>query len=666
MRRAVLPLAILFSVALATAGIGFSAQDRTQETPIVKAGRPAPARDIAPDEEQFLTAVAPEMKTIKISGDQAGNKRYPGVCENDLGDRLVIFRGGNGYYWYSFCPKDGTWSPSKAIPNQMKLEDHTHADIEADSQGRFHCVWEEPDVCVVYASFLNGSWTTPVKLPLPGKHDMGFSIVVRSDDEVVIANATVIRAPYLTKDIFFYFKKRGESTFTKKNMTTDPPSSTQPSLAIDDRDHIWLGHKAEPKVGSEELVIKMRHYGPNNNEVEDKTVTDPEGWHFWPQVAINPDGKLMMGWAHTQNRSYEWRLYDTNTKKWSEVYTAGPGIPVSPWATFWSKMVAHGNDFYWAVMDPARVLRLLKFNEKANDWDDLGVVSNGGVEYHDMYSGHNKLLIAWGQSHEPANVFLTTVAVEPTGPQSNRLAGEVQVGSTGLSGVTMTGLPGNPVTDSSGSYSVDLEDGWTGTVVPKKTNYIFDPTHRDYQDIRSAQINQDYAATLQFTLTISATAGGTTTPAPATYYHDPGSRVTVRAVPNTNYRFIEWTGDASGSANPVTVTVDKDRSIRANFFRPKSVVNLSAEKRVERSFFRSYDLYVLNWAANPANAERGIAVSFHRVYRKTQEEDSTQWKQIAELPGTALRYEDTNPPKDGVPIYAVTCVDDLGNESSIY
>ena len=387
MRRAVLPLAILFSVAVAVAGTGISAQDGTQETPIVKAGRAAAAPDIATDADRYRIEAAPEIKTIKISGDQGGNKRFPGVCENKKGDRLVIFRGPNSYYWYSFSRRGGSWSPPKAIPNQMLLEDHAHADIEADSTGRFHCLWEEPDVCVVYASFLDGAWTAPEKLPLPGKHDMGFSIVVRSNDEVVIANATVIRKPYLTKDIFFYIKGKGESKFTVKNMTVDPPSSTQPSLAVDDKDHIWVGHKAEPKVGSDELVIKMRHYGANNNDIEDKTITDPEGWHFWPQVALNPEGKLMMGWAHAQNRSYEWRLYDTKTREWSEVYTTGPGIPVKPWATFWSKMVAHGSDFYWTVIDPGRTLHLLKFNPKTNKWDEIGLVSNGGAEYRDSMRG---------------------------------------------------------------------------------------------------------------------------------------------------------------------------------------------------------------------------------------------------------------------------------------
>jgi hypothetical protein len=666
MRRAILPLATLMGLAWLAVGTLVSTPNGPKETPTVKTGRSAAPLDIARDEEPLRADAAPEIKIIKISGDQTGNKRYPGVGENRRGDRLVIFRGPNSLYWYSFCPRGGSWSKSAAIPNQLKLENHTHTDVAADSTGRFHCVWEEPDVTIVYASFLDGVWTTPKEILLPGKHDMGVQVAVRSNDEVIVANADVIRSPYLTKDVFFFFKKKGESTFTRKNMTTDPPSSNNMSIAIDDKDHIWLAHKAEPKVGSDELVIRMHHYRQDNEEVEDKTVTDPEGWHFCPQIAINPDGMLMIGWAHTQNRSYEWRLYNTKTKKWSEVYTAGPGIPVSPWGAFWSKMVAHGNDFYWAVMDSGRVLHLLKFDAKANDWDDLGVVSKGAVEYHDMYSGYDKLLIAWSENQDPTDVFLTTVAVTPAGPTAIRIAGEVGVGSAGLSGVTMSGLPGNPVTDDTGFYSADVDEGWTGTVVPKKTNYVFAPSSREYTEVTSSKVDQDYEATRQFTLTISASAGGTTNPAPAAYYHDPNSNVTVRAVPSANYRFINWTLDASGAVNPITMKLDKNKSIRANFFRVKSVVNLSAEKRVERSFFRGYDLNVLTWAANPENAAQGIAVSAHRVYRKTQEEDSTQWVRIAELPGTAVKYEDRNVPKGADLIYAVTCVDDLGNESSIY
>ena len=69
----------------------------------------------------------------------------------------------------------------------------------------------------------------------------------------------------------------------------------------------------------------------------------------------------------------------------------------------------------------------------------------------------------------------------------------------------------------------------------------------------------------QYTLTISAGTGGTTNPAPGTYTHDPGAQVSVQAVPNSGYQFSVWTGDASGTTNLITITMDSDKSITANF-----------------------------------------------------------------------------------------------------
>jgi hypothetical protein len=231
----------------------------------------------------------------------------------------------------------------------------------------------------------------------------------------------------------------------------------------------------------------------------------------------------------------------------------------------------------------------------------------------------------------------------------------------------MTGLPENPTTDSSGNYSTSVENGWSGTVKPNKSDYRFVPPSRPYPDVTSDQTGQDYDAIKQFNLTINATSGGTTTPPPATYPHDPNSRVKVKGNPDPNYRFDKWTGDASGSSNPMTLKIDKDKTIRANFIRIKSVVNLKVEKRVERGFFSGYTLNALTWKANPENAEMGLTVSAQRVYRKARAEDNTKWARIVvDLAGTVMKYEDRNVPKDSDYVYAVINVDDKGNESAIY
>ena len=67
-----------------------------------------------------------------------------------------------------------------------------------------------------------------------------------------------------------------------------------------------------------------------------------------------------------------------------------------------------------------------------------------------------------------------------------------------------------------------------------------------------------------YTLNVTATNGTVAKiPTQATYNH--GTSVTLTATPNTGYIFSSWSGDAIGSANPLTVTMDGNKNITANF-----------------------------------------------------------------------------------------------------
>lgn len=63
-----------------------------------------------------------------------------------------------------------------------------------------------------------------------------------------------------------------------------------------------------------------------------------------------------------------------------------------------------------------------------------------------------------------------------------------------LSGVVMDGLPGSPTTDASGYYEATVDCGWSGTVTPTLTRYVFSPPSRSYADVSSDQAGQDYEA----------------------------------------------------------------------------------------------------------------------------------------------------------------------------
>jgi hypothetical protein len=69
----------------------------------------------------------------------------------------------------------------------------------------------------------------------------------------------------------------------------------------------------------------------------------------------------------------------------------------------------------------------------------------------------------------------------------------------------------------------------------------------------------------EHSLTISANTGGTTDPASGSHAYIDGTEVQVEAIPDSGYEFSSWSGDASGTANPITITMDSDKSIIANF-----------------------------------------------------------------------------------------------------
>lgn len=54
-----------------------------------------------------------------------------------------------------------------------------------------------------------------------------------------------------------------------------------------------------------------------------------------------------------------------------------------------------------------------------------------------------------------------------------------------------------------------------------------------------------------------------------------GTQVTLEAVPDATYEFSGWAGDLSGSENPVTITIDGDKSITATFAKIQYALTLT-------------------------------------------------------------------------------------------
>ncbi len=70
---------------------------------------------------------------------------------------------------------------------------------------------------------------------------------------------------------------------------------------------------------------------------------------------------------------------------------------------------------------------------------------------------------------------------------------------------------------------------------------------------------------VNYILNISVNGNGTTSPAAGAHSYPAGTSVRVTATPAAGATFSGWSGAASGTTNPITVTMDADKSLTASF-----------------------------------------------------------------------------------------------------
>ncbi|MGD2245199.1 MAG: hypothetical protein PVI11_01500 [Candidatus Aminicenantes bacterium] len=131
------------------------------------------------------------------------------------------------------------------------------------------------------------------------------------------------------------------------------------------------------------------------------------------------------------------------------------------------------------------------------------------------------------------------------------ISGTIQMASTSapLSGVVLSGLPGNPVTDASGYYEATVDCGWTGTVIPTLLRHVFSPVSQDYEDVHSDHTNQDYAAYPAWIISgLVTTAEGEGMAGVSITFSDDGGAGTTGMDGSYSHAVIEgWSGTATPS-----------------------------------------------------------------------------------------------------------------------
>jgi uncharacterized repeat protein (TIGR02543 family) len=142
------------------------------------------------------------------------------------------------------------------------------------------------------------------------------------------------------------------------------------------------------------------------------------------------------------------------------------------------------------------------------------------------------------------NTYTLALSANPAAGGTTTGAGTVNAGTS----VTATATP------NTGYTFVN----WTenGTAVSSNAAYTF-----------TLNANRTLVANFSantFTLNVTAT-NGTVVKNPNQTTYNSGSTVQLTATPNQGYTFTSWSGDATGSTNPLTVTMNANKNITANF-----------------------------------------------------------------------------------------------------
>jgi len=155
-----------------------------------------------------------------------------------------------------------------------------------------------------------------------------------------------------------------------------------------------------------------------------------------------------------------------------------------------------------------------------------------------------------GSDSSHANFSITGWTVTASaGPNGN-------IAPSGVVAVADGATPAFTITPAAGYHVQDVlvNGGSVGAV----TAYTFPAVHANQTIAASFAINT-------YTLTLGTSGSGSVAAVPNQLTYDHGTNVQVTATPAVNWNFDFWTGDASGSVNPVNVLMDGNKSVTANF-----------------------------------------------------------------------------------------------------
>jgi uncharacterized repeat protein (TIGR02543 family) len=103
-------------------------------------------------------------------------------------------------------------------------------------------------------------------------------------------------------------------------------------------------------------------------------------------------------------------------------------------------------------------------------------------------------------------------------------------------------------------------DGWSGDLSGTQN-----PTTITMGSNKNVTATFSQLPVQQYSLTVNTVGQGSVTLNPPGGVYDEGTVVTLTAVPDSGWKFDNWSGDLTGSTNPDTITMNANKTVTANF-----------------------------------------------------------------------------------------------------
>ena len=110
-------------------------------------------------------------------------------------------------------------------------------------------------------------------------------------------------------------------------------------------------------------------------------------------------------------------------------------------------------------------------------------------------------------------------------------------------------------------------------------------------------------------LALTPSNGGTVSKSPNASYYSSGTNVTVTATPASGWKFSSWDGDATGSTNPLTVKMDKNKVVTAKF----TPVIDPTKNLVTNGTFTNTDSWIFNKGSDYGGSEGTFSTSSNKA-----------------------------------------------------